>query len=127
MKEHSCVPIKSYLLKNKSYLKYQISPLTQGTSNRQMQRRQGERRSKGAADAGKWGVIVQCRHGFSLQDKKSSANWLHSCVNLPSIAEGSFKNGEDGKFMCISPQLLKFYAKDKRESQLHRVAECTKL
>ena len=70
MKEHSCVPIKSYLLKNKSYLKYQISPLTQGTSNRQMQRRQGERRSKGAADAGKWGVIVKCVQSVLGVDEK---------------------------------------------------------
>ena len=34
MKEHSCVPVKSYLLKNKGYLKYQISPLAWGKTDK---------------------------------------------------------------------------------------------
>ena len=45
----------------------------------------------------------------------------------PILLNSSFKNSEDGKFMCILPQLKKNDASDKQESQLHRVAECTKL
>ena len=45
----------------------------------------------------------------------------------PILLNSSFKNSEDGKFMCILPQFKKNDASDKQESQLHRVAECTKL
>lgn len=46
----------------------------------------------------------------------------------PILLNRSFKNGEDGKFMHILPQLRKKNdASDKQESQLHRVAEGTKL
>ena len=45
----------------------------------------------------------------------------------PILLNSSFKNSEECKFMCILLQLKKNDASDKQESQLHRVAECTKL
>ena len=46
----------------------------------------------------------------------------------PILLNSSFKNSEDGKFMCILPQFKKKNdASDEQESQPHKVAECTKI